>query len=79
MSLDTETMTELVRKISAVVQVQVDKQIMTLSEKFKEVQNKLDNREGGAMKKENKEVFDESGEEEGKYDPDFSGVELLKN
>jgi hypothetical protein len=47
-SLDKEQMAELVKQISDVMQSQVDKHITTLSEKFGEIENRLESREGGS-------------------------------
>ena len=78
-NLSTEQMTELVRQISGIMQTQADNHIKILSEKVGEIENRLASKESGETNKENKGINDESEDEEAKYEPDFAGLELMKN
>ena len=77
-TLTSEQMAELARQISGMMQTQADNNLKILSEKVGEIENRLAGKGNGETSKENKETNDESDEEEEKYEPDFSGLEMMQ-
>ena len=75
--MDQATVDTLIKSITDAVQLNVSQQFTNLSEEVKNRLDKLDNKGDGETKVNNKE-YSSTVENEGKYDPDFAGVELLK-